>query len=86
MRLQRDEPEADIFRLVMPFVEWKDVDALAKFAQAGIAYDAQTAYVAQVFAYLFLQPADLLHDADTQWPQSRRGRTSSEMIARFLER
>jgi hypothetical protein len=47
-------------------VEWPEVLALAKFAQAGIAYDAQAAYVAQVFTYLMLQPAELLKDADTQ--------------------
>jgi hypothetical protein len=56
----------DTFNLIMSPVEWPEILALAKFAQAGIAYDAQAAYVRQVFTYLMLQPADLLKDADTQ--------------------
>jgi hypothetical protein len=56
----------DTFSLIMSPVEWPEILALAKFAQAGIAYDAQAAYVRQVFTYLMLQPADLLRDADTQ--------------------
>jgi hypothetical protein len=66
MRLEKPESEDGTFSLSMSPVEWPEVLALAKFAQAGIAYDTQAAYVAQVFTYLMLQPADLLKDADTQ--------------------
>jgi len=55
-------------------VEWKEIHALAKFAQAGLAYDCTAAYVAQVFTYLmfvgrfggFPQPADIHFNPDMQ--------------------
>ncbi len=55
-----------IFSLVMSPVEWSDVYALAKFAQAGLAYDCETPYVAQVFTYDLSQPEELQGDKDLQ--------------------
>ena len=65
MRLEKPEPAGDTFSLVMSPVEWKEIHALAKFAQAGIAYDAQAAYVAQVFVYVMSQPEDILGNRNT---------------------
>ena len=38
MRLEKPNPEDDTFKLVMSPVEWEEINALAKFAQAGLAY------------------------------------------------
>jgi hypothetical protein len=66
MRLEKPAPGSDVFTLTMSPGELAAVNALAKFARAGIAYDAHAAYVAQVFVYIFLQPRDLVGDHDTQ--------------------
>jgi len=66
VRLETPESGDDTFSLVMAPVEWADIQELAKFARAGIEHDAEAAYVAQVFVYIFLQPRDLMKDPDTQ--------------------
>ena len=74
MRLEKPESGHDTFKLVMSAVEWEEIHALAKFAQAGLAYDCTAAYVAQVFTYLVLwgrfggfpQPADIQSNQDMQ--------------------
>lgn len=66
MRLEKPGPRDDNYRLAMSLVEWKEVYALAQFAQAGIAYDAQAPYVAQVFIYVTSQPKDVLGNRNTR--------------------
>ena len=46
--------------------EWKEVRALAQFAQCGLAYDCSAPYVTQVFVYHLSQPEDLQYDEDLQ--------------------
>jgi hypothetical protein len=62
VRLEKSETVDDIFDLVMSAVEWKEIHALAKFAQAGIAYDCKTHYVAQVFVYTVTEPEGFRDD------------------------
>ncbi len=74
MRLEKPDAGDDTFKLIMSPVEWEEIHALAKFAQAGLAYDCKAAYVAQVFTYLVLwgrfggfpQPADIYSNHDMQ--------------------
>jgi hypothetical protein len=74
VRLEKPDSGHDTFKLVMSPVEWEEIHALAKFAQAGLAYDCKAAYVAQVFTYLVLwgrfggfpQPADIQSNQDMQ--------------------
>jgi hypothetical protein len=66
VRLEKPEPGHDVFSLVMSPVEWPEVHALAKFVQAGIAYDTRAAYVAQVFVFVMSQPEDILGNRNTQ--------------------
>jgi hypothetical protein len=78
VRLEKIDPENDSCKLVMSPKEWKDVHSLATFAHAGLVYDGEAAYVAQVFTYLYLvgqfgvgpsafsQPKDILADEGMQ--------------------
>jgi hypothetical protein len=47
-------------------MEWKEVHALAHFAQSGLAYDCAAPYVTQVFEYHLSQPEDLQSDENLQ--------------------
>jgi hypothetical protein len=55
-----------ICSLVMSPAEWRDIYVLAKFAQAGLAYDCEAPYVIQVFTYYLSQPRELEADKDLQ--------------------
>jgi hypothetical protein len=74
MRLEKPYSADDKFHLVMTPVEWKEIHALAKFAQVCLAYDCRTAYVAQILTYLvyvgqfggFSQPANIQSDQNMQ--------------------
>jgi len=73
VRLESPGLGSDTFHLVMSPVEWKEVYALAKFAQAGLEYDCRANYVVQVFTYLYLvsdfgisQPGDMLSNPNMQ--------------------
>lgn len=88
MRLEKPEAEGDALTLTMSPLEWKELNALAKFGRAGLAYDCKAAYVAQVFNYLFLvsrfgfsQPEAILGDKDTQAALAELDRLA-ERIAR----
>ena len=59
VRLEKPEVGDGTFSLVMSPVEWQEIHALAKFAQASITYNAQAAYVAQVVTYMWSQPQAL---------------------------
>ena len=60
------EERDDTFHLVLSPMEWKEVHALAHFAQSGLAYDCAAPYVTQVFEYHLSQPEDLQSDEDLQ--------------------
>ncbi len=55
-----------LFHLVLSPMEWKEVHALAHFAQSGLAYDCAAPYVTQVFVYHLSQPEELQFDEDLQ--------------------
>jgi hypothetical protein len=56
----------DTFHLVLSPMEWKEVHALAHFAQSGLAYDCAAPYVTQVFEYHLSEPEDLQSDENLQ--------------------
>jgi hypothetical protein len=56
----------DTFQLVLSPMEWKEVHALAHFAQSGLAYDCAAPYVTQVFEYHLSEPEDLQSDENLQ--------------------
>ncbi len=60
------EERDDTVHLVLSPMEWKEVRALAHFAQCGLAYDCSAPYVTQVFVYHLSQPEDLQYDEDLQ--------------------
>lgn len=65
MRLQTPESSGtDTFSLILSPAEWKDIHALAQFADRGLDYDCEAPYVTQVFAYLMREPEELQSDKD----------------------
>ncbi len=73
MRLETPVPGDTHLVLLMSPREWKEVRALAEFAQAGLEYDCRANYVVQVFTYLYLvsrfglsQPKDMRSNPNLQ--------------------
>ena len=67
VRLQIPESSGtDTFSLILSPAEWKDIHALAQFAERGLAYDCVVPYVTQVFHYLTWEPEELQSDPDMQ--------------------
>ncbi len=67
--------------LVLSPREWKEVSALAKFAQTGLDYDCDAPYVSQVFTYMLSQPEDIQSNRNTHAAFSAVDRMAAEAPA-----
>jgi len=86
MRLVRPEPGDGCFNLVMSPVEWREVYALARFAQAAIAYDSRAAYVAQVFVYIVSRPQEILGNTNAHAAFAAVDRLRSDVSENAVDR